>query len=102
MGLAYIHSTKGTQHSSIIETVAMRSLILTFRKQLMDKIFNDLIPLICGVIYLLLIKGVIQLPQERQMKFNEFMARRKTVMLPLTYALILFSVAMIIKDLFFS
>ena len=68
----------------------------------MDKIFDDFIPLFCGVVYLLLIKGVIKLPQERQMKFNEFMARRKSVMLPLTYALILFSLVMITKHLFFS
>jgi hypothetical protein len=68
----------------------------------MDKIFDDSIPLICGVIYLLLIKGVIQLPQERQMKFNEFMGRRKTLMLALTYGLILISLGMIVKHLFFS
>jgi hypothetical protein len=68
----------------------------------MDKILDDSIPLICAVIYLLLIKGVITLPQERQMKFNEFMSRRKTLMLPLTYGLILFSLGMIIKHLFFS
>jgi hypothetical protein len=68
----------------------------------MDKIFDDSIPLICGVIYLLLIKGVIQLPQERQMKFNEFMGRRKNLMLAITYALILFSLTMITKHLFFT
>jgi hypothetical protein len=68
----------------------------------MDKLFDDLIPLICGIVYLLIIKGVIVLPPERQMKFNEFMARRKNVMLPLTYGIILFSLAMITKHLFFS
>ena len=72
------------------------------KRKPMDRIFDDFIPLMCGVVYLLLIKGVIQLSHKRQMRFNEFIARRKTVMLLITYALILYSLVMITKHLFFS
>lgn len=59
-------------------------------------------PLLGAVVYLLLVKGVIKLPPERQMRFDEFISRKKTLMLTLTYGLILVSMVLIARDLFIS
>jgi hypothetical protein len=67
----------------------------------MDKIIGDFIPLICGGIYLLLMKGVLKLPLERQMRFDAYVAKRKNFLLIASYALIFLGIGMMIKHLFF-
>jgi hypothetical protein len=67
-----------------------------------DRLLGDLIPLICAISYFLLIRGIVKLPPERQVKFDEFMARRRYLMLSITYGLMVVSVAFIVKDAFFS
>jgi hypothetical protein len=68
----------------------------------MNKAFDYFIPLIGGIVYLLMLKGVIKLPQEKQMRFDQYVFRRKNLLTTLTYALIAFSLIMIAKRLFFE
>jgi hypothetical protein len=65
----------------------------------MDKIWNYCIPLICGVYYLLIVYGIVKLPQHRQLQFDGYSKTKKKVFIILAYALIAASAIAIIWDL---
>jgi len=58
----------------------------------MSIILNYLIPVFCGVYFLLIAKGVIRLSPEKQIKFDEFVNRRKRLFFVLAYLLIFISI----------
>ena len=68
----------------------------------MDKIFGDLIPLVGGSYFLLILHGVIQLPMEKQQKFDDYVRNKKTLLFTISYILILVTVASITKKIFFT
>lgn len=67
----------------------------------MSTIVSQLIPLICGLYFLLLLKGVIKLSPARQVKFDDRMRDKKKFMVLLCSLLIAISIAFIVKELFF-
>jgi len=65
----------------------------------MNKLFNHSLPIICCGYYLLIAHGVVKLPPTRQLKFDEFMSRKKPLMLSAAYIIIAYSIYLIIGDL---
>ena len=68
----------------------------------MSSIFNYLIPLFCGVYFLLIAKGVIKLSPEKQIKFDEFVNRKRNLFIFLAYLLIFISITSAIVELYIS
>lgn len=65
----------------------------------MSIILQYFIPLFCGVYFLLIINGVIKLSPEKQIKFDEYIGKRRRLFITLSYFLILFSIILAIHDL---
>ena len=68
----------------------------------MNKLIGDILPLICGVYFLLIIKGVVKLPQEKQQRFDDYIRSKKQLMIVLCYILITITIVLIVRDLFFT
>ena len=68
----------------------------------MAKLFNYFIPLVSIVYFLLILKGIIKLPTEKQQKFDNYISNRKDLMLYISYLLIIILVILIVKGLFFT
>jgi len=58
----------------------------------MNKVFDYSIPIICAVYFLLILKGTLKLPPERQLRFEKFIGNKKKLMIFFAYIIIAFSV----------
>jgi hypothetical protein len=68
----------------------------------MDRIFDYCIVLFSGIVYVLLAKGFIKLPTDRQIAFDQYSERKKQILLISAYALIAFSLTAIVWNLVFK
>jgi len=68
----------------------------------MDKIFDYCILLLSGLVYVLLAKGFIKLPPQRQIAFDQYSERKKRFLLISAYALISISLTLILWNIFFK
>ena len=67
----------------------------------MGSLISDLIPLICGVYFLLMFKGIIKVSPEKQARFDEYLKDKRKSMIIICYVLIVIALIFITKDLFF-
>jgi hypothetical protein len=68
----------------------------------MSTVINFLIPFSCGVYFLLILKGVVRLSPEKQIKFDEFVKKKKLLFTVLAYLLIFISVISALLELYFA
>lgn len=81
----------------------MGSIILVihnYSKSLkMNKLFDHSLPIILCGYFLLIAYGVVKLPQRRQQRFDEYMSRKRPLLLSTAYLVIALSIYLIIRDL---
>ena len=65
----------------------------------MNKLFDHSLPILCCGYFLLIAYGGVKLPQPRQQKFDEFISRKKLLLLSVAYIIIALSIYLIIRDL---
>ena len=73
-------------------------IIILFLAQ-MDRIFRYCLGLFCGLVHVLLAKGIIKLPLQRQIEFDQYSERKKRILLISAYALVAFCIIAILWNL---
>lgn len=68
----------------------------------MSTIINYLIPLSVGIYLLLILKGVIRLSPQHQIRFDEFVNKKRRLFIGLAYLLIFICVLSAIIELYVS